>query len=767
MFKIIQYLRHSLISRLILMVGITLLISVSTWAYFSIEYQKEKFMNELVIGTDRLSNTIKLGTHYAMMLNSRDDINQIITNIGKQKEIKNIRIYNKEGQIKFSNIASEVDLITNIEAEACYICHKTDPPTIDVDLKERTRLYDSPEGYKLIGVISPIYNEPGCSSNSCHVHPSGKKILGALDVVVSLKESEEEIHFFEKGIIGLAAFVIFTTSAINFFFILGFVNRPINRLIKRTKLIAKGEYSSKVKIDKEDEIGRLADAIDQMREEIGKKQAELNRQKDEYQTLFERAPCIITVQDRDYKLIRYNQEFAEKFNPKPGDYCYQAYKGREEKCPICPVEKTFKDGKSHFSEEKGFSKDGTLTHWIVNTSPIKNDKDEIVAAMEMNLDITHIKQLEEKLKKSEKKYHEIFSNIPNPVFVLDMDTLEILDCNESVKAVYGYAKGEIISKSFLDLFMEEEKNTYDSKIKTSAVINQVKHISKAGKRLFVNIRISPAEYPGQRVLLVTTSNITERLEAEQQLIHASKMATLGEMATGVAHELNQPLSVIKTASNFFMKKVNAKEKIDDEILLDMSKEIDAHVDRAAKIINHMRQFGRKSDLSLEKVQVNEVLKKAFEIFSQQLKVRGIEVVWDIQKDLPMVMGDYDRLEQVFINLLINARDAVEDKWGSKEYKKGDKKISIMTKSGRKKVICEICDTGVGIPEPILDKIFEPFFTTKKVGEGTGLGLSISYGIIKDCGGSIKAVLNKDEGACFIITFPIPYEEYEPSDQKSI
>ncbi len=244
------------------------------------------------------------------------------------------------------------------------------------------------------------------------------------------------------------------------------------------------------------------------------------------------------------------------------------------------------------------------------------------------------------------------------------------------------------------------------------------------------------------------------------------MATLGEMATGVAHELNQPLSVIKTASNFFMKKVNKKEKIDDEILLDMSKEIDAHVDRASKIINHMRQFGRKSDLSLEKIQMNEVLKKAFEIFSQQLKVRGIEVAWDIQKDLPMVMGDYDRLEQVFINLLINARDAVEDKWNSTDYRKGDKKISIMTKFGRKKVICEICDTGSGIPEPIIDKIFEPFFTTKKVGEGTGLGLSISYGIIQDCGGSIKAVSNKDEGTCFIIIFPIPNEEYKTSEKKA-
>ena len=112
----------------------------------------------------------------------------------------------------------------------------------------------------------------------------------------------------------------------------------------------------------------------------------------EYQNLFEQVPCIITVQDRDYKLISYNREFAEKFDPKPGDYCYYAYKGRDEKCVVCPVEKTFEDGLSHTSEETGFSKDGALTHWIVRTTPVKNDKGEIIAAMEMNVDITQIKQ---------------------------------------------------------------------------------------------------------------------------------------------------------------------------------------------------------------------------------------------------------------------------------------------------------------------------------------------------------------------------------------
>ena len=230
------------------------------------------------------------------------------------------------------------------------------------------------------------------------------------------------------------------------------------------------------------------------------------------------------------------------------------------------------------------------------------------------------------------------------------------------------------------------------------------------------------------------------------------------MATGVAHELNQPLSVIKTASSFFMKKINKKEKIDDEILLTMSEEIDGHVDRATKIINRMRQFGRKPDMIFEQVQVNEVLKNAFEIFSQQLKVRGIEVLWEIEENLPMIMADSSRLEQVFINLLLNARDSIEEKWGSKKPEQNDKKIMLKTRVEGKNVIAEVSDTGEGIPKDILDKVFEPFFTTKSVGEGTGLGLSISYGIIKDCGGSIKIITEEDKGASFLITFPLSNEE---------
>jgi histidine kinase len=754
MLKHFRKFRYGLVSKLIVSVGIILLLIISTWAFFSIKYQKERLYKDIVAETERLGNTIKLGAHYAMMLNSRDDINQIIMNIGQQKGIENIRIYNKQGEIKFSNRPAEVDQTSNIKSEACNICHRSDPPLVNIGIEERTRIFESPHGYRLLGIISPIHNQASCSTNDCHFHAPDKKILGALDVVISLEESDKEILFIKKGIIGLAAMVFLATSAIILVFVLRFVNRPIRQLIKDTQAISKGDYSGEVTVDQTDEVGQLATAINQMSNEIGEKQAELNKQRNQYQNLFETVPCIITVQDKSYKLIGYNREFSDKFDPQPDDYCFYAYKGRTTKCPNCPVEKTFKDGKSHYSEEAGISKDGTPTYWIVRTSPIKNEKGEIVAAMEMNLDITHHKQLEEELEKSEKKYHDIFNNIRNAVFVLDADTLEIIDCNASVQSVYGYFKDEIAGQSFLNLLPENDQRWYADELKRVSVINQVKQLRKDKEIIFVDIWISPSEYSGTDVLLVTTSDITERLETEQQLIQASKMATLGEMATGVAHELNQPLAVIKTASSFFMKKVKRKERIDDEILFTLSDEIDSHVDRATKIINHMRQFGRKSDQKLDEIQINDVLQRSFEIFSQQLKVRGIEVDWELDDELPRVMTDADRLEQVFINLLINARDAIEEKWELKSPQKGDKKITLKSRSEGKSVIVEVQDTGVGVAGSISDKIFEPFFTTKNVGKGTGLGLSISYRIVQDLGGRIKIVSPEGEGARFIISFPV-------------
>lgn len=758
MIKYINIVRCSLLSKLFLPVVLALIFCLSVWTYFNINQYKNKIMEDIVINADMLSKTVLLEIHYSMIHNLKNNINPAIKKISKQNKVENISIYNKEGRIKFASKNIYLDQALDIKDPLCHVCHKSKQPPSQLNMPERTRMFYSPDGYRLLGIINPIYNETGCSSNGCHFHNDDKKVIGIMDVVISLKQIDKELLVFKKRLVCQAVLTVILISALIFILFFRFVRRPLRKMIEGTLRISNGQYNSKIDVIQYDEMGYLSNTINEMGKKIGEKQSELNRQKDEYRNLFELVPCIITVQDKSYKLVGYNREFEQKFKPELGDYCYFAYKGRDKQCEICPVQMTFQDGKPHFSEERGVDKNGNPTFWIVKTSPVKNSDGEVVAAMEMSLDVTNIRILEKELEKSERKYQAIFNNIPNSVFVMDFETLEILDCNKSVEVVYGYSIDEIIGKSFLFLFVDKEKETYFKKIKNSIIINRAKHINKNNDTLFVDIRISPSCYPGRDVLIVTTSDITKRLETEQQLIQAGKMATLGEMATGIAHEINQPLTVIKTASNFFMNKINKKESIADEIFLTMSSEIDAQVDRASKIINHMRQFGRKTETNFVKVDVNETLKKAVDIMGQQLKVMGIDLVWELEENLPFILADPSRLEQVFINLLINARDSIDEKQQYPENSKEEKTITLKTGFDNKKVVVEIKDTGVGIPEKYINRVFEPFFTTKKVGQGTGLGLSISYGIIQECKGDIKVESKIDHGAGFIMTFSIADEK---------
>jgi histidine kinase len=260
-------------------------------------------------------------------------------------------------------------------------------------------------------------------------------------------------------------------------------------LIEGTRQIARGVHPALIPFDRKDEMGQLALAINTMSLEIAEKQRELNAQRDEYQTLFEHVPCLITLQDRNFRLLRFNREFAERFAPHPHDFCFRAYKGRDEKCPNCQVALTFDDGLPHEGEESGLNKDGSVAHWIFRTTPIRNAQGQVVAALEMSLDITARKQLEEQLANSERKYHEIFNHIPNPVFVLDRDSLEVVDCNRSVTTVYGLQREEVLNRSFLDRFFPEERSHYRDILRMASELNHKSICTKA--RTALRERVSP------------------------------------------------------------------------------------------------------------------------------------------------------------------------------------------------------------------------------------------------------------------------------------
>jgi len=566
-------------------------------------------------------------------------------------------------------------------------------------------------------------------------------------------ETSSALPFVLKNVAYLAVTVLVLIGLV-YATLFKLVHLPIRNMIAGIGKIGAGEGVPLASVDQNDELGQLASAINKMGEKVREKHAALSEQREIYWRLFEAAPCIITVQNKDFELIRYNKYFADHFPVRKGIHCHEAYKNQPWKCEPCPVEKTFEEGVPHFSEESGFYKDGSRAHWIVNASPMFDAEGNVVAAVSVSLDITARKKLEEDLKKSEKKYNAVFNNIPRALFLLNRETLTILDCNRSATSLYGYTTGEMIGKNFMEFFAETDREEHRPLVKNLQNINRAKHLGKEDRSFYVNISLTDSDYQvGIKVILAMVIDVTERIEAEQLVIQANKMATLGEMATGVAHELNQPLSVIQMISSFFVRKLDRGDLPDRETLSDVSSRLRSNVERASKIINHMREFGRKSTLEVGSVQINDVILRSFDFFSQQLRLRNIEVILELEDGIPSIKADPNRLEQVFINLLTNARDAIEEKSLQEPLSQGDKRITIRTHFNRRYVFAEICDSGTGIPKELTDKIFEPFFTTKTVGKGTGLGLSISYRIVSDYGGTIHAVSKEGEGACFDIRFP--------------
>lgn len=561
------------------------------------------------------------------------------------------------------------------------------------------------------------------------------------------------VHAHERQKMIILAFILLicisTAVTLYIFF---FVSRPLKQLLSGTRKITQGDYEQEITAYTNDEIGRLAQSLGEMQKEIKSKTFQLQKTINEFQTLFGSVPCYITVQDRNFKILRTNKEWARDFGDRIGEYCYAAYKGQEAKCVDCIVEKTFRDGNIHTSEEIGKKKDGTTAHFIVSTAPIKNEKDEIVAVMEMSTDVTSLRLLEDELKKSEEKYRHLFNNEPNPVFVIDQENLQILDANQRAIQHYGYTMSELQKMTFLDMVSVRDRARIKSlSTNSSSILDKIQHVKKDGSPIYVDIRSSLVEYLKRNALIITASDITERLQTEQQLVQAGKMATLGEMSAGVAHELNQPLSVIKTGTNFFTDKIKKGEKIEENTLKTIAQEMDTQVDRATKIINHLREFGRKTDFTKVDVQLNKCIKEAFTMLGRQLELRQIKVVLELDEELPPIMADRNRLEQVFINMIINARDAIEER--VRKLGGNERILTIRTSLRNGSVVAEVSDTGIGIPEEMKSRVFEPFFTSKEVGKGTGLGLSISYGIVQDFNGTIEVESKFGKGTTFRLTFP--------------
>ncbi len=233
-------------------------------------------------------------------------------------------------------------------------------------------------------------------------------------------------------------------------------------------------------------------------------------------------------------------------------------------------------------------------------------------------------------------------------------------------------------------------------------------------------------------------------EKQAQLVQAAKLSSIGELATGVAHELNNPLNNIGLFAGNLMDRVEAGSPLAAESMLAL-RHILHQVQKASKIVNHLRRFGGRARSSPQPIHINALVESSLVLMRQQFAINSIHVDVRLCPEDSLVLGDAIELEQVLLNLLTNARDAVL----SSEVKR----VTVLTSRQAETARVTVQDSGSGIPTDVQDRVFDPFFTTKDVGKGTGLGLSISYGIIKDHKGPIWFESQPGEGTTFSVDLP--------------
>jgi PAS domain S-box-containing protein len=360
-----------------------------------------------------------------------------------------------------------------------------------------------------------------------------------------------------------------------------------------------------------------------------RKQAEeaLQTEKNKLQSLIGAMEYTLTIQDTDYNII-YQNELSRiaSGGDHLGEKCYRAYEGREKVCEGCPVEKAFKDGKSHTAERRRVAPSGEVTFWENTASPIRDARGEIISGLELARDITERKQAEEALK-----------------------------------------------------------------------------------------------------------------AAQEQLIRSEKLAAIGQLASGVGHELRNPLGAIKTAVHYVRRKIAGSElSAAEPRVVEFLGLIDGEVDSANKVITDLLSFSRVAKPAVSLVKVGSIIRDAL----NYVAVPGnVEVVTDVDPDLSMVMVDGGQIQQVFVNVILNALEAMPE----------GGRLEIRARGKGELVTAEFTDTGGGIPESVVGKIFEPLFTTKA--KGIGLGLAMSKSIMERHGGDIGVKSKEGEGTTFTLSLP--------------
>ena len=405
-------------------------------------------------------------------------------------------------------------------------------------------------------------------------------------------------------------------------------------------------------------------------------------------------------------------------------------------------------------------RDGTRIPIISTVSVVKDDTNQTVGFIALNRDITERKQAERMLKESEKKYRSTLNASPDGIVLTDIKGI-ITDISDiAVELLGADLRDELVGLDFFSLIPADEKQKMDVLIERTmneGIAQQIEiTVKKKNQSVFLG-EISSTLIQGLEgaplSFMIMIRDISQRKKMEIKQIHADHMANIGEMASGLAHEINQPLNIISMVMDKLLFEAVKTETIDFEFFKIKSEKIFENIIRIRNIIDNVKAFSRgDDDYVVTSFNINSSIEDAVSLITAQFEHLGISLNLQLEKKIPNIHDNTYKFKQVIINLLTNAKDAVIEK-KNKQDESFDMIVSIRSYLENQFIIVEIADNGIGISKDDIHNVMLPFYTTKETGEGIGLGLSICYQIMKEMGGTIEITSDSSSGTKIKLAIP--------------
>ena len=488
-----------------------------------------------------------------------------------------------------------------------------------------------------------------------------------------------------------------------------------------------------------------------------------------------------------------------------GRHCYEIWHDRDSVCDNCPVQNAMESGQP---EQAIIHKLNGRT-WSVGGYPLRDKESRIIGAIKIANEISGFMGVETELRQSREIYRTVFESASDSFLILDEDLI-IVDANPASCDLYGYGYDEILGQA-LDKIVHPEKrdlvqNLAGKPPESRTFLKECIHLDRNGYPIYIDVSATPFTVSDKHHLLFVVRDITgkkqiekERQEYEAQIRHDQKLRSIGELAAGIAHEINTPTQYVGDNTRFledsFAELAVVIEKsrnlvpavksgtVTDELIADVEKAMAGTdldflaeeipqaikqslegIDRIAHIVRAMKEFSHPGSDKKTPIDINKAIENTITIARNEWKYVS-DVETDLDETGPYINGYPADLNQAFLNLATNAAHAIGEKIGKDSSEKG--KITISSRQNTDGVEIRISDTGAGVPEEIRDRIFEPFFTTKSVGKGTGQGLMIVYDVVVNKhSGKLTFESEVGVGTTFILDLPTGDEGDSPEQKSS-